>query len=48
MMAAGTGSSAMLSETDMGNMQHYERIFNHVRSVEDENSLRVANAASKV
>ena len=48
MMAAGTGSSAMLSETDMGNMQHYERIFNHVRSVEDENSLRAANAASKV
>ena len=35
MMAAGTGSSAMISDTDIGSMQHYERIFSKVRYVED-------------
>ena len=34
MMAAGTGSSLMLSDADMGNMEHYEQIFSKVRSVE--------------
>ena len=34
MMAAGTGSSLMQSESDMGNMEHYEQIFSNVKSVE--------------
>ena len=33
MMAAGTGSSLMLSNADMGNMEHYEQIFSNVDSV---------------
>ncbi len=37
MMAAGTGSSAMLSDTDIGSMQHYEHMFSTVRYVEDSN-----------
>ena len=34
MMAAGTGSSLMLSNADMGNMEHYEQIFSNVDSVQ--------------
>ena len=46
MMAAGTGSSAMISDTDIGSMQHYERIFSKVRYVED-NKQKKAPAQHK-
>jgi len=38
MMAAGTGSSLMLSEADFGNIERYEQIFSQVNSVEDNTS----------
>jgi len=34
MMAAGTGSSLMLSNYDMANIDHYEQIFSNVQSIE--------------
>ena len=41
MMAAGTGSSAMLSDIDMGNMQQYEQLFSRVKYVEDRKKTAV-------
>ena len=35
MIGGGSGSTAMLSETDVGSMQHYEEIFSNVNSVEE-------------
>ena len=35
MMAAGTGSSAMISDADTGRMQQYDQLFSRVRYVED-------------
>ena len=45
MMAAGTGSSAMLSDTDIGSMQHYEKIFSKVRYVEDSSQSKKVKRA---
>ena len=33
MMAAGTGSSVMQSDSDIGNIEEYENLFSKVRSV---------------
>lgn len=35
MMAAGTGSSVMQSDSDIGNIEEYENLFSKVRSVKD-------------
>ena len=47
MMAAGTGSSLMLSNADMGNMEHYEQIFSNVKSVETTAADKKKSAAVK-
>ena len=42
MMAAGTGSSQMLSEIDEGNMEHFEQIFSQVKSVQQTSNKKKA------
>ena len=35
MMAAGSGSSPMSSELELGNMQQYEQLFSRVKVIEE-------------